>query len=492
MNPKQVNDLKGNAKAPEGTTGFSPIQLGSDEAFSSSSTLLMGDVGLSGSLPLSPHEALSTMNLTSSSKFESVPQPLECLQVNPVPPFLSKTFDLVDDPSLDPIISWGSTGESFTVWDPTQFARHILPRNFKHNNFSSFVRQLNTYGFRKIDTDKWEFFNEAFQRGKRHLLKNIQRRKSPQSQDVISYIDIGPSTNAEKSGLEVEIERLRKERSVLMQEVVELQQQQQTTVDRARQVNQRLQFAEQIQKQMVSFLAKLFENPDSLTHIKHEKEQRDIGSPRGRRKLIKQNQRQTGISDSLKKVQIVRHQPNWRNITISSEIPYPNPVSIEQSPHYLSQGLAREMSEGAKNLTLQFENVVSDELAVSVTHEVMPTFDIIGKGSSNFGLEDPLFKGKNVMRPNQEVLAGNKEKEFLKFSPLGTESIIKQEEDIWNASFNIRGTPSSSGNEPWGDPINYEVPEFGDTSGMANMWNISSLQAKGSFPTDESPDTKSS
>lgn len=74
-----------------------------------------------------------------------MPQPLECLHGNPIPPFLSKTFDLVDDPALDPIISWGSTGESFVVWDPVDFARLVLPRNFKHNNFSSFVRQLNTY-----------------------------------------------------------------------------------------------------------------------------------------------------------------------------------------------------------------------------------------------------------------------------------------------------------------------------------------------------------
>lgn len=74
-----------------------------------------------------------------------VPQPLESLQGNPIPPFLSKTYDLVDDPSMDPIISWGPTGESFVVWDPMEFARLILPRNFKHNNFSSFVRQLNTY-----------------------------------------------------------------------------------------------------------------------------------------------------------------------------------------------------------------------------------------------------------------------------------------------------------------------------------------------------------
>lgn len=82
---------------------------------------------------------------TNTESFYGVPQPLECLQGTLVPPFLSKTFDIVDDPALNSIISWGASGQSFVVWDPVVFARTILPRNFKHNNFSSFVRQLNTY-----------------------------------------------------------------------------------------------------------------------------------------------------------------------------------------------------------------------------------------------------------------------------------------------------------------------------------------------------------
>nr|XP_010931521.1 heat stress transcription factor B-4b [Elaeis guineensis] len=99
----------------------------------------------------------------------------------PVPaPFLTKTYQLVDDPCTDHIVSWGEDETTFVVWRPPEFARDLLPNYFKHNNFSSFVRQLNTYGFRKIVADRWEFANEFFRKGEKHLLSEIHRRKSPQ------------------------------------------------------------------------------------------------------------------------------------------------------------------------------------------------------------------------------------------------------------------------------------------------------------------------
>lgn len=136
------------------------------------------------------------------------------------PPFLTKTYEMVDDSSTDSIVTWSSSGDSFLVLNPTVFSRDLLPKYFKHSNFSSFVRQLNTYGFRKIDPEQWEFANEEFARGQRHLLNNIHRRKPVHSHSLQALANASaPLSEAERYELEGKIERLKHEKGSLMVEL---------------------------------------------------------------------------------------------------------------------------------------------------------------------------------------------------------------------------------------------------------------------------------
>lgn len=245
----------------------------------------------------------------SSQQLPSVaPQPMEGLQSSAIPPFLTKTYDMVEDPSTDPVVSWSSAGNSFIVWDPPEFSQNLLPRCFKHNNFSSFVRQLNTYGFRKVDPDRWEFANEGFLRGQKHLLKNIHRRKPVQIQQLSP--PLGSCVEVGKFGLEGEVERLKRDKNVLMLELVRLRQQQHNTECEMQTMNQRLQATEQRHQQMMSFLAKAMQNPSFLAQLVQQKEKRQLAAARKRKRLPKQQQDPQGDVGPSNEGQIIKYRPN--------------------------------------------------------------------------------------------------------------------------------------------------------------------------------------
>jgi heat shock transcription factor len=188
---------------------------------------------------------------------------------NQPPPFLTKTYDLVEDPSTDAVIAWAPDGRSFIVWKPPEFSRDLLPRHFKHNNFSSFVRQLNTYGFRKVDPDRWEFANDHFLRGRRDLLKDIHRRKSTSTSQHHAITPAGQTAIelGHYGGVHDEIEALKRDKNVLMLELVRLRQQQQAAEQRMRNMQERLETTEDRQNTIIGFLARVAQNPTVLQQM---------------------------------------------------------------------------------------------------------------------------------------------------------------------------------------------------------------------------------
>ncbi|XP_056127508.1 heat shock factor protein isoform X1 [Rhinichthys klamathensis goyatoka] len=109
---------------------------------------------------------------------------------NSVPAFVSKLWALVEAESTNELICWSQDGCSFLVQDEQRFSREVLPLYFKHSNMTSFVRQLNMYGFHKVvhldaglpkadgQLNCVEFQHEDFQRAQPHLLGLIHRKVS--------------------------------------------------------------------------------------------------------------------------------------------------------------------------------------------------------------------------------------------------------------------------------------------------------------------------
>jgi len=129
----------------------------------------------------------STSHMPPSIDDEKTVQTSKCKGSTTIPIFLKKTYKMIES-SPPEIAAWTADGEMFVVKDPDEFAAQIIPQYFDHNKFSSFARQLNFYGFRKMQSKPIRnsdfdantakhvtFYNENFKRGRHDLLKKIQR-----------------------------------------------------------------------------------------------------------------------------------------------------------------------------------------------------------------------------------------------------------------------------------------------------------------------------
>ncbi|VVB14806.1 unnamed protein product [Arabis nemorensis] len=322
-------------------------------------------------------ESVPSANSTSSS----IPPP-----VNTVPPFLSKTYDMVDDSTTNEVVSWSSGNNSFVVWNVPEFSKVLLPKYFKHNNFSSFVRQLNTYGFRKVDPDRWEFANEGFLRGQKQLLKSIVRKKPShvqqnQQQTQVKNSSVGACVEVGKFGIEEEVERLKRDKNVLMQELVRLRQQQQTTEHQLQDVGQKVQVMEQRQQQMMSFLAKAVQSPAFLNQLvqQNNDSNRHIPGNNKKRRLPGDEQENCGDyqANGLNR-QIIKYQPSINEaaqnmlrqfLNTSSSPQY---ESVSNNPGgFLLGDVPSSNSVGNENSSNRASEVMLAEVSPNSAHSAM-------------------------------------------------------------------------------------------------------------------------
>ena len=63
--------------------------------------------------------------------------------------FLKKLNSMINDPDNEKSIKWDEDTNAIIIKNKETFSEKVLPKCFNHKNFSSFVRQLNSYGFSK-------------------------------------------------------------------------------------------------------------------------------------------------------------------------------------------------------------------------------------------------------------------------------------------------------------------------------------------------------
>lgn len=161
------------------------------------------------------------LTLPVNTSRPSVPAPLSSSSGKSQTVFIHKLYDMLEDTSLGHLIWWTASEDSFCLYPGEEFS-NVLAQYFKHTNIASFIRQLNMYGFHKVNESfqsddkhagaappapgqppapKWEFRHSAnqFRKGdvnslsliKRKLLKLLQTHK-----EIVNLKSLPPTSDA--------------------------------------------------------------------------------------------------------------------------------------------------------------------------------------------------------------------------------------------------------------------------------------------------------
>jgi hypothetical protein len=161
-------------------------------------------------------------------------------------------YDILKNNSYSKIIHWDTDGKRVIISDVVNLCNIVLPKFYKHHNYSSFVRQLNLYGFHKSKGitkfgDSYEletFHNKATKeeisqivkpnKKMKNLVEYIKSNQKEEStdndflsigseDDVLKFLYEKTEENAQSSLiLRKEMDELKKENNKLVDEIKEL------------------------------------------------------------------------------------------------------------------------------------------------------------------------------------------------------------------------------------------------------------------------------
>ncbi|ESQ56288.1 hypothetical protein EUTSA_v10025090mg [Eutrema salsugineum] len=283
-------------------------------------------------------------------------------------PFLVKTYEMVDDSSTDQIVSWSSTNNSFIVWNHAEFSRLLLPKYFKHNNFSSFIRQLNTYGFRKIDPERWEFSNDDFIKDQKHLLKNIHRRKPIHSH---THPPASSSVDQERATLQEQMDKLSREKAAIEAKLLKFKHQKSTAKHQLHEMTEHVDDMEKRQKKLLDFLETAIRNPIFIKNFGRKIEELDVSAYNKKRRLPQVQQSKPPSEDSHLDNSSGSSKPESGNIFHQS---FSNKLRLELSPAVSDMNMVSHSIQSSNEEGVSPKGILSggDPKATQIRREGLP------------------------------------------------------------------------------------------------------------------------
>lgn len=121
---------------------------------------------------------LLTISIIPSPYISDAPSFLPSLDVS-FPEKLHRMLEAVEREGNSDVVSFFSHGRAFAIHKPRRFVLEIMARFFRQTRLTSFQRQLNLYGFRRISQgpDNGGYYHELFLKGRPGLCVNMKRTK---------------------------------------------------------------------------------------------------------------------------------------------------------------------------------------------------------------------------------------------------------------------------------------------------------------------------